>query len=341
MHDASDSPRVGSTGRPASTAGESERPVALTVTPNPSLDLLFDAERLVWDDANRLPMPRRRPGGQGVNVVRAIRALGGRAVAVAPLGGETGRELRSLLDAEGTPLRAVPSTGETRVFVAVRERESGRSLLLNPRGTTVESGLTDELLAATGAALERRRPGWVAGCGSLPPGVGHHFYVEAGRLARRCGARWVPDCDGPALRAAADAGCDLLVPNVHEAGRLLGRPIEDLRGAAAAARALLEYGPPVACVTMGEGGAVAADATSGVVWHAVAAGDRPDGCAVGAGDAFLGALLLALDAHSPAPDALRRAVAAGTAVLYGEGDSLVDAATVARIESTVTVRRVT
>ena len=86
------------------------------------------------DDANRLDAPRRRAGGQGINVVRAARALGVEARAVAPLGGEVGRELAGMLAAEGTPLRAVPIEGETRVFVGVREGATGRSLLLNPRG---------------------------------------------------------------------------------------------------------------------------------------------------------------------------------------------------------------
>jgi predicted alpha/beta-fold hydrolase len=59
----------------------------LTVTPNPSLDLLYRASTLVWDDANRIPEPRRRPGGQGINVARAVRSLGGEAAAVTMLGG--------------------------------------------------------------------------------------------------------------------------------------------------------------------------------------------------------------------------------------------------------------
>src|SRR5690606_27197723 len=59
-----------------------ETNVILTLTPNPSLDLLFEAESLRWNDANRLEAPRRRPGGQGINVVRAARALGGDARAV-------------------------------------------------------------------------------------------------------------------------------------------------------------------------------------------------------------------------------------------------------------------
>ena len=70
-----------------------QAPLAVTVTPNPSVDILFETETLVWDDANRVPEPRRRAGGQGINVARALRVLGAEAVPVALLGGRTGAEV--------------------------------------------------------------------------------------------------------------------------------------------------------------------------------------------------------------------------------------------------------
>ncbi|HUP88831.1 MAG TPA: hypothetical protein VM100_05765, partial [Longimicrobiales bacterium] len=105
----------------------------LTVTPNPSVDLLFEADELCWDDANRVEMPRRRAGGQGVNLTRAARVLGGESVVIAFFGGVTGAELKLLLDDDATPYIDVPIAHDSRVFVAVRERSTGRSMLINPR----------------------------------------------------------------------------------------------------------------------------------------------------------------------------------------------------------------
>ncbi|HEY8468877.1 MAG TPA: hexose kinase [Longimicrobiales bacterium] len=294
----------------------------LTITPNPSFDLLFEADRLAWDDANRLDTPRGRPGGQGINVVRAARALGADARALAALGGRVGRELEEMLGAEGTPLRVVPIAGETRVFVGVRERATGRALLLNPRGPTLGPADAEALREAVRAELRARRPRWVACCGSLPPGLPPDLYAEIGSMARAVGARAVPDCDTPALRLAAEAGCDLLVPNRHEAGRLLGAEIEegDIAAAGRAASALLRFGPALAAVTLGADGAVIAMADA--AWHA-AAPPVPDGSAVGAGDAFLAALVMELEAGAEPPDALRCAVAAGTAVLLAGGADLI------------------
>lgn len=333
----------------------------LTVTPNPSLDLLFRAERLVWDDANRIPLPRRRPGGQGINVVRAVRALDPRAPAraVALLGGPVGRELEATLVAEGTPLRTVASDGETRVFVGVRESATGRALLLNPRGPASSERDAEGLLAALdeelGAAEAAGDLAWVACCGSLPPGLPADLYARLGALARDRGHRFVADCDGEALRLAVDAGCDLLVPNVHEASRLLGRELDGTEAAVAAARSLLELGPRLAVVTLGSEGAAAA--AGDAAWIATPRlpetlrREADEGSAVGAGDALLAALLLALAGpRAPGPEgaapavgwlgeALASAVATGTAALLGRGSELVTAAAVARVRPHVALER--
>lgn len=323
----------------------------LTLTPNPSLDLLFTAERLVWDDANRIPMPRRRPGGQGINLVRAARVLAPDAVALAlaPLGGPVGRELRDMLGAEGTPLRPVEIGGETRVFVGVRESQTGRALLLNPRGPQPEEGDLELVIAALeetleaaadspGASTGPRPTRWLACCGSLPPGLPTDFYARAGRLARRHGFRFVADCDGAALAEAA-AVCHLLVPNAHEATRLSGEPVTDAASACRAGRKLLRHDVELVAITLGAEGAVAVSA-EGSWWCAPRipgelAADLAGGSAVGAGDAFLAALLLSLDRHESegaegaheadkaVPAALARAVAAGTATLLSRGTDLV------------------
>jgi 1-phosphofructokinase family hexose kinase len=308
----------------------------LTLTPNPSLDLLFSAERLVWEDANRVAAPRRRPGGQGINLVRAARELGGAAAAVAPLGGPVGEELAKALHDEGTPLRSVAIAGETRIFVGVREAARGRSLLLNPRGPALTPAEVATLAAATVSALDELRPHWLACCGSLPPGTPPDFYAGVGREARARGVRFVPDCDGHALRLAAEAGCDLLVPNRHEAERLLGRDLPSVDDAGRAARELLAFGAAAVCVTLGDAGAVLA--TGAGLWHA-----RPPrldtGSAVGAGDAFLAALLLRLERDGP-ESALVAAVAAGSAVLRSVGSSILDAGVASSFAARVHIARI-
>jgi 6-phosphofructokinase 2 len=319
--------------------------LVLTLTPNPSLDLLFSADRLVWDDANRLPDPRRRAGGQGMNVTRAVLALGARSEAVALLGGRTGSELAAMLRAEGTPLRVARAAAETRTFVAVREAGTGRSLLLNARGPTRSTGEAEALAAVVEHALAELQPEWMACCGSLPDGFPPDFYVRMMSLARTHGCRVVVDCDGEPLRLAAEAGCDLLVPNQHEAARLTGLATDDIAGATAAARELCLRGTPLVAVTLGAAGALLADpqqvrharalsagsgASAGVGFESGGVG-FDSGSAVGAGDAFLAGLLAALHHTSDLREALRHAVAAGSAVLLSTGTTLIAADDVHRL----------
>jgi 1-phosphofructokinase len=312
-----------------------DRPLLLlTVTPNPSLDLLFETEALVWDDANRMADPRRRPGGQGINVVRAVRALGVQAVAAALLAGRTGAEISAALRAEATPLIAVEAGGETRTFVAVRER-GGRSLLLNARGPARSDADGDRLLQAVEAALAELRPRWLACCGSLPAGLREDFYVSVIAAARSAGARVVVDCDGPALQHAASAGCDLLVPNQHEALRLAGTMAADPAAAGRLARRLVRAGTPCVAITLGARGAVLADASG--CW-AAAPPSMDAGSAVGAGDAFLAALLIARDRDLAPAQCLRLAVAAGTAALRSHGSALLESAVVDELLPGVAVR---
>ena len=311
----------------------------ITVTPNPSIDLLFDADELVWDDANRTAMPRRRAGGQGINVTRAVRALGGHSTAVALLGGRVGDEIAALLRAEEVPLRVAEARAETRVFVAVRERRTGRSLLLNPRGWTAgqeeQAALLTELRGALRAELQEAAAAqesapWVVSSGSVPPGFGEDFHARVCDVALGMGARVVVDSDGPVLRAAA-ARCTLLVPNRHEAERLLGAAIRSMRDAGDAALALLRDGAAYAAITLGEEGAVLATRGESDVLFAQAPPAPAHASAVGAGDAFLAGLLLKLGVVDDG-SALRHAVACGTAVLHADGAALLRVQDVERLE---------
>lgn len=309
------------------------RTLVVTVTPNPSLDLLFDAEQpLVWDDANRMADPRRRPGGQGINVARAVRALGGDAVAVALLGGSTGDEITRTLQAEGTPIRAVPTAEETRTFVALRDHEQRRSLLLNARGPARTAADRAALARVVMDELRERTPDWLACCGSVPAGFDEDFYASLARSAHEKGIRVVVDCDGPALESAVGL-CDLLVPNQHEAQRLTGVTITTLHDAV---RALDLLPVPAAAITLGAQGAVLR--WQDQVWTA-SLRSTIDAISVGAGDCFLGALLMTLRAQSDPAHALRSATAAATASLLSRGADLLDPGVLENVEREVVVER--
>jgi 6-phosphofructokinase 2 len=217
----------------------------------------------------------------------------------------------------------------------VRETDTGRSLLLNPRGPRLGAEECDRIIAETTDAIRRARPRWVATCGSIPPGLPTDFHARVGAVARAQGAHFVPDCDGEALRLAAPLA-NLLVPNQHEAERLLKTRITDLESTGRSARQLLEHGAQLTAITLGERGAVVANG-SGTVYAEPPQFDR--GSAVGAGDSFLAALLVSLAEQKDLVQLARNAVAAGTAVLNGTGSDLLNAGAVAELAEKVKVRQ--
>ncbi len=108
------------------------------------------------------------------------------------------------------------------------------------------------------------------------------------------------------------AWCDYVVVNDEEAGWLAGVTAHDVAGAAEAARRIEALGARSVLVTMGARGVWAR--TRDWQGHAPAPVVTPDDAdaAVGAGDAFVGALTVRLCEGAPAREAVRFASAAAT-----------------------------
>jgi len=98
----------------------------VTLTMNPALDESTSVPYVLPDRKLRCQAPTYEPGGGGINVARAIRKLGGDALACFPVAGPAGELLQQLLEAEGVPQRSVPVAGWTRENLNVQEEVSGR-----------------------------------------------------------------------------------------------------------------------------------------------------------------------------------------------------------------------
>ena len=70
---------------------------------NPSIDKLFEVDRLVPGHIHRPVGFEQTAGGKGLNVARAVRSLGGEVLVTALLRGHAGKWLGEMLSAEGVP----------------------------------------------------------------------------------------------------------------------------------------------------------------------------------------------------------------------------------------------
>ena len=279
----------------------------VTVTVNPTLDLSFETETVLPTEKLRSDHERRDPGGGGINVARMIRALGGDTLALVAVGGAIGRFVTEALKREGVPFRAVWIEDYSRESISVFERSTGRQyrfVLPGPHFHPPEwQAVLDELTRLPSTA--------VVASGSLAPGIPDDFYARLVRLAHDEGRKVVVDTTGPALEPALAEGVWLYKPNRQELAEFVGHALDDRAAVEAAARDVVASGrAEVVAVSLGAEGAVLADSRAAV--HVPAPHVRT-ASTIGAGDSFLGALVHALVRRMNLDDALRLAVAAGSA----------------------------
>jgi 6-phosphofructokinase 2 len=289
----------------------------LTVTVNPALDLYTHVSKLVSQMKLRCSAPQIDPGGGGVNVSRVIQELGGTSTAFVAVGGATGVQLAGLLKERGISTHLFPIEGETRTSFTVMEDETlqhYRFVLPGPSQTTSREAMRRTILELVPSG------GYVVITGSLLPGFSPDFYRDLIMAARDRGARTIVDAHGAELRSAVLGHPDVLRLNHIEAGDLLGdakyRSLPEL-GEALLRRRVAE----TVLVSRTSEGTIVASPT-GMHWI------RPPAVqvvsSVGAGDSFVGALVLDLARGRTVVEAAAFGVAAASSAVMTEGTDLCD-----------------
>ncbi len=279
----------------------------LTLTINPAIDRTFSVDKLVFEDRGYILSQSEAAGGRGINASQVIHAFGGQTLALLTSGGEAGRRMEQSLAGMGFPFEAVHVSAESRTNLIISDQQ-GLTAKLNERGAPLRPQEVASVRALVEVHLKDAR--WLMLCGSLQPGISSRFYFEMIELARRQGVNTLLDTDDDALLHALEAKPTIITPNLQEAERLLGRAILTRSQSLEAAKRIHAMGPETVILSLGARGALASSAEG--AFEAVP--PRVEAlCPIGAGDALAAALIWALDQGKPFPDALRWAVAAGTA----------------------------
>jgi len=278
---------------------------------NPSIDKIFEIDRLVRGDIHRPAGFVQTAGGKGLNVARAAHALGADVRVVAILRGHAGKWIQEQLGAEGVRGAFVWCHGENRSSLSVADRETASLTEFYEHGSVVPSATWAEYLAEVDALLAEAS--WLTISGSVPRGAPDEGYRDLVREARSRGVQVALDADGDRLRLALDARPDVVKVNQAEAAELLGVPTSRRDEALAAADKLRD-------LAGGDGHAgIVTRGADGVV-VAAADGTRYEGrlyvrhrYPVGSGDSFLAGLVTSLMHGVRWPDALGIALGAATA----------------------------
>ena len=310
----------------------------VTVTLNAAMDRTLSVPNFQLGHRHRASSGMATAGGKGINVGRALKRLGVPVVCTGLAGGRNGTQIVEDLTQEGILNDFVRIAGESRTSLAMLDPISSVYTEIMEWGPEVhESRARDPRREARVPDPERRprRPRRLAAAGGIEA-------VLRGHRARALAPRSIPvvlDSEGEPFRLGVEAEPDLVAPNREEAEALVGHEFGDERELADGLDEIVELGAKNVLLTTEEGCfALLHDDREEVRLHARAP-QLEAISTVGAGDVLLAGFLAARLAGRKAEDALRTAVAAGSASVLEAGAGRFDPKEAGRLASQVQVER--
>lgn len=289
------------------------------------MDLATHVAQVIAGPKLRCAVPRLDPGGGGVNVARAVCKLKGSARALVAVGGDMGDRLLQLLADEGVPTLPVPVSGETRQSFAVTDDSTGGQFRFSVPGQPLTPADADRLLEAINDHTPQNA--FVVISGGIAPGLPIDFHGKIITAIEPKRARVVVDTSREALSWLIShpiVPVDVLRVDQSEAAEAATHPMTTIADSVNFATDLITRGVAKTVVTgRGAEGSVLVSEGYRFFCHAPVVEVRSK---IGAGDAFVGAMTLALARSEALDQALRWGVAAASATVSTEGTALCDLA---------------
>ncbi len=289
----------------------------ITITFNPAIDKSTSVDKLVPDKKLDCERPVYEPGGGGINVARAIKKLGGEAIAVYLAGGYTGVKFNELLQDECIESVVTKTQNNTRENLVVVEESTNKQFRFGMPGLEVYEV---EWQAILKSIVLIENVDFIVASGSLPDGIPTDIFAKIAQVAQNKNAKFIVDTTGEALNKAVEAGVYLIKPNLGELSSLVGMEEIGFDSIGIVARKLIENGKcEVVAVSMGPDGAM-------LVTKDLMVAIKPPNVkrksTVGAGDSMVAGIVLSLSNNKSLLEAVQYGVACGTAATMNEGSEL-------------------
>ncbi|KAF2961101.1 1-phosphofructokinase family hexose kinase [Fervidobacterium sp. 2310opik-2] len=305
-----------------------------TLTMNPCLDRYIYVDDLIVDDTIRAKKVVDYPAGKGIDVSRVIREFGGVSIAIALVGGDTGRKLEEMLDKEGVIYSSIRVPQETRMNI-ILESSKGQYRISMP-GEKISVKKLQVVLEVLQALV--REKDIVVVSGSLPKGVAAEFYTGIIFTLKQWGATVYFDADGDKLKAGLIGQPDYIKPNLHEFQRLIGKHVNTREEIISEAKKIIDtHELQAILLTLGGEGAYLIAKEKVLFTKTIKVNVKS---AVGAGDSFLAGFVFKKAEDASDEEALRWANAAGTAAVMTPGTRLCRKADVERLIDRIEVERI-
>ena len=219
----------------------------LTVTLNPALDRTMTVPNFQAGMRHRATETVILPGGKGINVARAVKALGRPVIATGFVGGRKGEQIVADLNGEGILCDFVRVAGESRISTAVVDPATNAITEINEQGPEIQPEELESLydkLGYLGKAADI-----VVLAGSVPLGLDDDCYASMVQKIRRLGAKVFFYTYGEPLRLGIKARPDYIFPKLIEAEKVIGYEFTSMEDRISAARRMREMGAGSVVIT--------------------------------------------------------------------------------------------
>ena len=284
---------------------------------NPAVDISYEIPQLLEYQKVRASQTLHHPGGNGINITRALTELAVPANCCSIIAGESGDLLLNLLgDSLGDRHKWFRVPGETRLNTTILQQSPPGQYEITSIGPEIPPNVLTEVCDCF---LDHAGKGITVLSGLLPPGVPENIYQQLVERINSQAGRAVVDTHGEVLQLAIEAKPWLVRINRHILEMSMKRCMDTVQDVAEAARTIQQQGVEFVCVSLGHEGAVLVDADNSYYCDAPKVHKQST---VGCGDSLVSGLIAAAYKGEAPRQMLHLGVICGSATASHPGTEL-------------------
>ena len=281
---------------------------------HPAIDRTLEIGRWTAGGMIRGRVVMVEAAGKGANLVHTLSNFGHHVVATGFLSRQDEALFLASFRKDRVKAEFVAVESPTRENITIIERDFRRDTHLVAGKLRVSAADVGRLRSIVAGEVGKGR--WAVFSGSRPAGMTLSDYARLLALCRESGAKVCVDASGPMLSVALKARPWIIKPNLDELSELAGRKLSCVSEVLKAAEPLTKRCEHV-LVSLGRNGALLVSRQGahlgGQAWHARESRRVSAVHTVGCGDALLAGFLSACAGGKTLPEAVRFAVACGSA----------------------------
>jgi len=287
-----------------------------TLCLNPALDVTYHVSKLISDQKSRSDSARHDPGGNGINIGRALKRMQVDAHTFCIVAGDVGQLLQRLLEQQLDNVYYEHVDGETRINSTILEIDTQKQYQVTDAGTEIPQ---EQLNRVIDDFVNLSGQGFGIVTGSCQPNVPCGLCASLVEEINANGGKAVVDTHGEALRLAIEASPFLIKPNRYELEAIIGHDLPTITEVAKEARKIQQQGVNHVCISLGDEGAVLVSPDNSYYAKAL---NVPVNTTVGAGDSMVAGLVAGFSFNKEASQALRYGISCGAGTVMHPGTEL-------------------